>query len=600
MTYAPRLGFHWSGVVASSIAIEASGRIGIFNNPGTAYENFIANIIYANSSFQGNLTGNVTGDVSGNSATTSQRTFSNVKTDGINRGSYGAISIAGSTNTYSGIDFTDASVTLMVRTSDGLSGMYKNNNAWIWYFDGSGVLTVGTVPGGSVSGTVASATNATTAGGLVIETGRNNNANRIVRTDANGYIQCGYINSSNGNENNNSNADRVWGTNGSDDYLRTYRTSALSVSYAATAGSAPANGGTATAAAYLNAAGYIYRGGFSGNWNTDFQNTPASSYRYYGDNAGDANSPGGSWWFSESFRHSNGSNYWGTQVAWGWEDNANRLATRNVSANSFGGWVYYMNTSAYPYAANMNQYVRTSDGPTFAEVYNNGWYRTNGNSGLYFQAYGRGIWAADSDGLSYGNVATYGTGMNNYYGYGMKDSAGYRSYLMFNNGSGGIYMQDRGDWMIYYAGSTASYSIGSSGAVPGYTLYLIYGLYTVGLYNASDARMKKDIAPLSNSLDKIKLLRGVSYEYIDKGPNGTKNRGTELGFIAQEVLPVIPELIRHDEEKGYAMNYNGVSAVLVEAVKEQQIQIESQQIQIENQQNQINSLILQLTELLNK
>jgi hypothetical protein len=62
MTYAPRLGFHWSGVVASSIAIEASGRIGIFNNPGTSYENFIANTIYANSSFQGNLTGNVTGN----------------------------------------------------------------------------------------------------------------------------------------------------------------------------------------------------------------------------------------------------------------------------------------------------------------------------------------------------------------------------------------------------------------------------------------------------------------------------------------------------------------------------------------------------------
>ena len=62
MTYAPRLGFHWSGVVASSIAMEASGRIGIFNNPGTAYENFIAETIYANSSFQGNLTGNVTGN----------------------------------------------------------------------------------------------------------------------------------------------------------------------------------------------------------------------------------------------------------------------------------------------------------------------------------------------------------------------------------------------------------------------------------------------------------------------------------------------------------------------------------------------------------
>ncbi|MBP9152778.1 MAG: hypothetical protein KBF73_10885, partial [Flavobacteriales bacterium] len=44
---APRLGFHWSGVVASQISIESFGRIAILNNPGTGYEHFIANNIYA-------------------------------------------------------------------------------------------------------------------------------------------------------------------------------------------------------------------------------------------------------------------------------------------------------------------------------------------------------------------------------------------------------------------------------------------------------------------------------------------------------------------------------------------------------------------------
>jgi hypothetical protein len=63
--YAPQLAFHWSGVVASSIMMESSGRIAIRNNPGGAYENFIASTIYASSSFQGNLTGNVTGNVTG-------------------------------------------------------------------------------------------------------------------------------------------------------------------------------------------------------------------------------------------------------------------------------------------------------------------------------------------------------------------------------------------------------------------------------------------------------------------------------------------------------------------------------------------------------
>ena len=70
----------------------------------------------------------------------------------------------------------------------------------------------------------------------VTSSGRNNEASKVVKTDGNGYLQTGYINSSNGDENNASNPNRVWGTNGSDSYLRTYRTSSLSVSYAATAG----------------------------------------------------------------------------------------------------------------------------------------------------------------------------------------------------------------------------------------------------------------------------------------------------------------------------------------------------------------------------
>ena len=48
--YAPQIAFHWGSVVASSIMCEASGRIAIRNNPGTSYEDFIADISYANTS----------------------------------------------------------------------------------------------------------------------------------------------------------------------------------------------------------------------------------------------------------------------------------------------------------------------------------------------------------------------------------------------------------------------------------------------------------------------------------------------------------------------------------------------------------------------
>jgi hypothetical protein len=139
-------------------------------------------------------------------------------------------------------------------------------------------------------------------------------------------------------------------------------------------------------AGYLAGGGYINRGGFSSNCNTDFQNTPAGSYRYNGDEANQSNSPGGTWWFIENFRHSNAGNFWGTQVAWGWEDNANKLATRNISGNSFGGWVYYLNSSNY------TSYVTTLTFGGFTRLYtgsdgtrNTGWaYHMDNNTGLHW------------------------------------------------------------------------------------------------------------------------------------------------------------------------------------------------------------------------
>lgn len=105
----------------------------------------------------------------GNSTTTSQRTFGNVRTDGINRGSYGTVSITGTNNGYAGIDFTDVNATFMIRT-DGFNGVYKNNNTWSWYFDGNGNLVVGTVPWGNISNKPSSLSTGS-SGALRISTG---------------------------------------------------------------------------------------------------------------------------------------------------------------------------------------------------------------------------------------------------------------------------------------------------------------------------------------------------------------------------------------------------------------------------------------------
>ena len=124
-----------------------------------------------------------------------------------------------------------------------------------------------------------------------------------------------------------------------------------------TASSLSIDGNAATATG-LTSSNYISSAGSSGNWNTDFLNTTAYTKRYCGDMAGGTNSPGGTWWFQEDYRHSNASSYWGTQVAWGWEDNANKLATRNVQGGTFGAWVYYLNS------ANVSTYALPISGGT--------------------------------------------------------------------------------------------------------------------------------------------------------------------------------------------------------------------------------------------
>lgn len=68
-----------------------------------------------------------------------------------------------------------------------------------------------------------------------------------------------------------------------------------------------------------------------------FWNTPSHSVSCREVN-GFSDAPNTGWWFIESRRHSNSSNIWGTQIAYGWEDNANKIYQRNVSNSSWSAW----------------------------------------------------------------------------------------------------------------------------------------------------------------------------------------------------------------------------------------------------------------------
>lgn len=90
----------------------------------------------------------------------------------------------------------------------------------------------------------------------------------------------------------------------------------------------------------------------------------------------------------------------------------------------------------------------------------------------------------------------------------------------------------------------------------------------------SDARYKTNIRTIENALDKVMQLRGVSYGFNrEKYPDMNFQEGRTMGFVAQELKEVLPDLVNTDANGFHSVNYDAVIPVLVEAIKEQQDQI---------------------------
>lgn len=98
----------------------------------------------------------------------------------------------------------------------------------------------------------------------------------------------------------------------------------------------------------------------------------------------------------------------------------------------------------------------------------------------------------------------------------------------------------------------------------------------VGFWDFSDRRLKTNIKPLENNLEKVMSLHPVSYQW----KSGERKEKTNIGLIAQEVEEIVPEVVRDQErlEEGSTNTYKTVDyehlvSVLIGAVKEQQEQI---------------------------
>jgi len=201
------------------------------------------------------------------------------------------------------------------------------------------------------------------------------------------------------------------------------------------------------------------------------------------------------------------------------------------------------------------------------------------------------------------SIGVRGSGDTSFPGYGkVNDSFVYVGFqsngLNFQTAANGAY-PDKEHYFRFYAGQTANGTtpdlhIQGSGSTRGYIGIGLTGVtqqldvnenarfrnigssasagalhYTADgtlTTNTSDSRLKTNIQPVTNALDKILNLRGVYYNWIEDITGSTR-----LGFIAQEVNSVVPELAFTNErssEKYMGVHYDNVTALLVEGFKE--------------------------------
>lgn len=102
----------------------------------------------------------------------------------------------------------------------------------------------------------------------------------------------------------------------------------------------------------------------------------------------------------------------------------------------------------------------------------------------------------------------------------------------------------------------------------------------------SDARMKKDVEPISQALEKVLSLEGVNFTWEDE-ERGTL--GKQMGFIAQQAEPIIPEVVINKNDH-YSMQYAPITALLVEAMKAQQKLLDGKEREIQELKTRVEKL----------
>jgi len=127
-----------------------------------------------------------------------------------------------------------------------------------------------------------------------------------------------------------------------------------------------------------------------------------------------------------------------------------------------------------------------------------------------------------------------------------------------------------------------------------YTFYVNGTAYATSWSTPSDRRLKKDIVPIPDALSRVMQLQGVNFHWKDKA----QGDALQMGFIAQDAEKIIPEVVTYSKDNdSYSLQYAPVTALLVEAIKQQQAIIKKQTESTQAQQSQIDDLKVQVAKL---
>jgi len=114
-------------------------------------------------------------------------------------------------------------------------------------------------------------------------------------------------------------------------------------------------------------------------------------------------------------------------------------------------------------------------------------------------------------------------------------------------------------------GNTKKLVMNTSGSVTVSGDLVAYG-------SPSDKRLKENIKPIKSALDKVSKLQGVTFNWKESG--SILDIKEDVGFIAQDVQKVIPELVRENKDGMLSMRHQGIAPILLEAIKELKAEIE--------------------------